>query len=295
MCRTQKCCNTFGEASSIDDVATFIEGRSGISRRAENHGDRQLDLFDPSPPCWGEASAAPSESMMPTDMTDAQLLERFSNASVGNVRAFGEELRLRRPAGWQDAAIKLWDRFRGFGHTQPMVEQQVVLSLAKSVDDHRFVRDLLAAGPIGECIEPDLLRAAAVCRVALPKSIVERGLAARVTDVRRAAVQLAIASDVPSETLLPYLSDPARIVRREAAIALANAGQRVAISSLLLEMRIQPSRAGLEALGFVADEDIMIGLGQIARQHPDWCPIVLEVLESIGHPTAEIVAAGLVG
>lgn len=232
---------------------------------------------------------------MTTDLTDAQLLERFPYASVGEVNALGEEVRLRRPTGWQTAALKLWDRFRGFGQDQPMAEQQVVLSLVQSVDDQGFVRDLLARGPLSECIEPDLLRAAAACRVALPTSIVERGLAARVVDMRRIAVQLAIASGVPSETLLPYLSDPARIVRREAAIALADAGERVAIPSLLLEMRIQPSRAGLEALGFVADEDIVIALGQIARQHPDWCPVVLEVLEMIDHPKAERVAAGLAG
>ena len=114
-------------------------------------------------------------------------------------------------------------------------------------------------------------------------------------DVRCDAVRIAMASNVPTEVLLPYLKDQVGLVRREAAIALAEAGEPVAIPSLLQEMRMRPSRAGLEALVFFVDEDVAIALGQIARQHPDWCSVVLEVLEMIDHPMAQRVAAGLMG
>lgn len=295
MCRRKKCCNTLGHASSIRTFPKCIEGHNDIARRPENHGNRQLDLFDASPPSWGSSSAAHFAPVIPKDMTDEQLLERFPHASVGNVKAFGEEMRLRRPTGWQDAAVKLWDRFRGFGHGQPMPEQQVVLSVAEGPADQAFVRSLLARGPVSECLEPDLLRAAAACRVPLPTTIVERGLAHRMADVRCDAVRIAMASNVPTEVLLPYLKDQVGLVRREAAIALAEAGEPVAIPSLLQEMRMRPSRAGLEALGFFVDEDVVIALGQIARQHPDWCSVVLEVLEMIDHPMAQRVAAGLMG
>ena len=70
-------------------------------------------------------------------------------------------------------------------------------------------------------------------------------------DVRCDAVRIAMASNVPTEVLLPYLKDQVGLVRREAAIALAEAGEPVAIPSLLQEMRMRPSRAGLEALVFL--------------------------------------------
>jgi len=134
-----------------------------------------------------------------------------------------------------------------------------------------------------------------VCRVPLPTTIVVRGLAHRIADVRCDAVQIALASNVPTEMLLPYLKDQIGFVRREAAIALAGAGEAVAKPSLLQEMRMRPSRAGLEALGCFENEDVVIALGQIARQHPDWSSVVLEVLEMIDHPMAQRVAAGLMG
>ena len=273
----------------------MCQGNNDIAMRPENHSNRQLDLFDLSRPSSGSSSAAHIAPIIPKDTTDEQLLELFPHASVGNVKALGEELRLRRPTGWQDAAVKLWDRFRGFGHSQPMPEQQVVLSLAEGPAHQVFFRSLLARGPVSECLEPDLLRAAAACRVPLPTTIVERGLAHRVADVRCDAVRNAMASNVPTEVLLPYLKDHIGFVRRAAAIALAEAGEPVAKASLLQEMRMRPSRSGLEALSSFVDEDVVIALGQIARKHPEWCSVVLELLEMIDHPMAQRVAAGLMG
>jgi len=294
-CRKEKCCNISSHAISVRTLLKCIEGQKDIARRPEDISNRQLELFDLSRPSWGSSSAAHFAPINPKDMTDEQLLERFVHASVGNVKTLGDELRQRRPTGWQDAAVKLWDRFRGFGHGQPMLEQQVVLSLADGPARHAFVRSLLARGLVSECLEPDLLRAAAACRVPLPTTIVVRGLAHRIADVRCDAVQIALASNVPTEMLLPYLKDQIGFVRREAAIALAGAGEAVAKPSLLQEMRMRPSRAGLEALGCFENEDVVIALGQIARQHPDWSSVVLEVLEMIDHPMAQRVAAGLMG
>jgi hypothetical protein len=48
-------------------------------------------------------------------------------------------------------------------------------------------------------------------------------------------------------------------------------------------------------LGFIANEDVVIRLGQIARLHPDWVPTVIGILEDIGGATARKIAAGLIG
>ncbi|MDP3961880.1 MAG: hypothetical protein Q8Q26_17765 [Pseudorhodobacter sp.] len=226
-------------------------------------------------------------------MSDLELLAGFVGATMADVSAIGEEILRRRTEGWSQAALGLWDRFLGFGTAKPMLEQVVVLNLVQHTAAAAVLRDLLRRGQIAECLDPYLLLAAAACRIALPTTTVLRGLSHRHSDVRRAAVQVAIPSDVSIEHLHPYLADPAREVRRATATALAEAGETLARDSLLFEMRVQPDRAGLEALSFVADEDVVIRLGQIARQHPAWCRIIIEVLQTIDHPRAERVAASL--
>jgi hypothetical protein len=59
-------------------------------------------------------------------------------------------------------------------------------------------------------------------------------------------------------------------------------------------VRRQPDRRGLEALSSVANEDVIIRLGQISRQHHAWRGIVIEVLHMIDDPKAEAVAARLI-
>jgi hypothetical protein len=264
-----------------------------MPRRSRDKGDQQPDLFDLAdtlPLAAPDLNATPLD---PASMSDDQLLANFARANLADVEAFGNEVRLRRPSGWQAAALALWERFRGFGATRPMREQLVVLALAESIGDRGFLQDVLARGPMNTCLEPQLLLAAAACGLALPTPIVAGGLTHLNPDIRRASAQLAIRSNVAVEMLVHALRDPARPVRREAAIALADAGEASATASLLLEMRLDPSRAGLEALGFVANEDAVIGLGQIARLHPNWCSTIIEVLETLDHPKAARVVAGL--
>jgi hypothetical protein len=112
-------------------------------------------------------------------------------------------------------------------------------------------------------------------------------------EVRAAAVWVATASKVPVKILHPLLSDTVREVRRAAATVIAEVGDAVAREPLLLEMRLQPDRRGLEALSSVANEDVVIRLGQIARQHRAWREIVTEVLQMIDDPKADIVAKRL--
>jgi hypothetical protein len=84
------------------------------------------------------------------------------------------------------------------------------------------------------------------------------------------------------------------MVRRGTAVALAEAGDVEARDPLLSQMRQQPDLEGLEALGFIANEDVVIRLGQIAGLHPDWVPTIMGILEDIGGSTARKVAAGLI-
>ena len=295
----KKCCNTFAALRGGDILPGVNIRRVGDQLRMPKSGrdrdERQLDLFD-GPSARPDASpVAPVRSIDPTSLSDAELLAGFARAPMAEVEALGEEILRRRPEGWMQAALALWDRFLGFGETKPMLEQVVVLELVERTAETALLRGLLRRGPMAECLDAHFLLAAAACRLALPADVVLRGLSHGRAGVRSAAVRLAILSGVSTEQLHPYLADSAREVRRATATMLAEAGETLARDPLLFEMRVQPDRAGLEALSYVADEDVVIRLGQIARQHPAWCGIVIEVLQTIDHPMAERVAAGLSG
>lgn len=262
----------------------------------------QLDLFAPvpspvEPVDCADSAAVPksviSSPLRPEEMSDACLLAEFRKASVTTVSDLGAELIKRRPLGWQQAALKLWRRFLGFGGDRPTVEQEIVLTMAMATSDRQLVEAILRMGQILPCFEPFLIRAAAASGGTLPKATVEAGLCSENTDVRCAALSLAVASDVSLDDVYPYLTDPVREVRRAAAVALAEAGEEEARDVLLYEIRVRPSRTLLEALSFVANEDVVIRLGQLARQSPEWCEPVIAVLETIDHPTASKVIAGL--
>lgn len=265
----------------------------------------QLDLFAPTQPppesatCTDSeatpkpAAAPPVPPVPPEEMSDACLLAEFPGASVTTVSDLGAELIKRRPLGWQQAALKLWRRFLGFGGDRPTVEQEIVLTMAMATSDRQLVEAILGMGQLLPCFEPFLVQAAAPSGAALPTPMVAAGLSNEQADVRCAALRLAVVSGVALDDIYPYLTDPVREVRRAAAVALAEAGEEDARDVLLYEIRVRPARTLLEALSFVANEDVVIRLGQLARQSPEWREPVIAVLETIDHPKASKVIASL--
>ena len=260
---------------------------------AGNSEPWQLDLVDQPVGNINVAPGALQSSIDPAAMSDEDLLLGLARASLGSVEPIAREILRRRPEGWTDAAAALWERFLGFGTNVPMPEQVAVLGLVRQTAAAPLLIQLLRRAPMADCLDPHLLPAAAACGVSLPQATVLRGLANPQSDIRTAALQVAPASRVPPDKLHPFLSDQVRDVRRTAATVIAEAGDAVAREPLLLEMRLQPDRRGLEALISVANEDVVIRLGQIARQHHAWRGTVIEVLHMIDDPKAAIVAAGL--
>ena len=260
---------------------------------AGNSEPWQLDLFDQPVGNINVAPGALQSSIDPAAMSDEDLLLGLARASLGSVEPIAREILRRRPEGWTDAAAALWERFLGFGTNVPMPEQVAVLGLVRQTAAAPLLIQLLRRAPMADCLDPHLLPAAAACGVSLPQATVLRALAHAQPDIRSAAVRVAPASRIPVDRLHLLLADPVREVRRTAATLIAEAGDVVAREPLVLEMRLQPDRRGLEALISVANEDVVIRLGQIARQHHAWRGTVIEVLHMIDDPKAAIVAAGL--
>jgi len=272
-------------------------GKTARERRlpepARNSDPGQLDLFDQPVGDMNAATGALQPAIDPAAVSDEDLLLGFARASLGSVEPLAREILRRRPEGWTAAAAALWERFLGFGTNVPMPEQVAVLDLVRRTAAAPLLLQLLRRTPMADCLDPYLLPAAATCGVSLPQATVLRGLAHPQSDIRTAAVRGAPASRIPVDRLHPLLSDPVRDVRRTAATVIAEAGDAVAREPLLLEMRLQPDRRGLEALSSVANEDVVIRLGQIARQHQAWRGIIIDVLQMIDDQKAETVAAGL--
>ena len=264
-----------------------------MPKRKHHLDNRQSDLFGPQPSPVVHKSAEPDEPVDPTRLDDQQLLKLLVNCSLTQVEAVSNEVLRRQPSGWTHALLALWDRFRGFDNTSPMIEQKAVLDVIRHSGRGDLLKQIFERGPLNECLDAHLLFAAAACGIRLPTEIVRRGLSHCQQDVRAAAVELALPSKLAPEMLHPLLTDPCRSVRRLTATVLAESSDSTARDLLLLEMKTQPDRAGLEALGFVANEDVVILLGQIARQHPDWFQTIIDVLEGCDHPKAAMVQAGL--
>jgi HEAT repeat protein len=270
-----------------------------MAKGSRRKDDRQLDLFDapvvmpaPSDNVQAPVKVPPID---PAALDDARLVEALAAASLQDVQAIVAQVVARRPLGWEGAALRLWVRYLGFGFQKPMLEQVAVLDLVCQTQSRTLFKEVIARGPIGESLDAELLCAAAACHEPLAQDMVMRGLSHPSAKVRHAAITIAVQSGVESSELLPCLSDASHDVRRTAAIEIASTGDGAARDLLIYEMRQQPDQEGLEALAFVANEDVVIRLGQIARQHPDWTPTVLGVLEAIGGPVATKVAGGLMG
>ena len=202
------------------------------ARRATS--PEQPDLFDVGPSNTaragplGESSEAgktSAEAPDPQRLADADLLSAFAAAPLAHVRALGAEIQRRAPKGWEAAAYALWRRFVGFGVTSPCTEQVVVLELVAAMRARDLLAELIACAPVSPALAEAILRAAGTCRSPIPAEMARLGLASMDVELRAAAARIALMSGVADEDLIPFLSDPARVVRRQAAIALGEAGE----------------------------------------------------------------------
>lgn len=269
-----------------------------MPRRQSDTG--QPDLFDPMPEDRGGENtsgfdvdhlATHHREVAPENLSDAELLSAFAAAKLATVQPLGEAIKRRRPDGWEAAASTLWARFAGFGVTNPCLEQKVVLDLIAHTRASGLLEALIASSPVSDALGEEIVRAAEACRSSVPSDMALAGLSSARAEIRSAAARIGLLSGVEVGDVMQMLSDPAREVRRQAAIALAEIGEEAARGTLLAEMAIRPSRDGLEALSTIGGEDVVVNLGRIARSHPAWAGCIADLLEELDHPKAARVRA----
>lgn len=257
---------------------------------------RQLDLFNaPTVPWCPAPSDDPGrvvlvEPIDPDALDDAGLLEAFHASKLTETERLAAAIVRRRPTGWQDAALHVWDRFVGFGQES---ELRAVLGLVRDLRGRRVLEEILRRGRVPQDLHEDLLRAAAACEHPLPVDMVRSGLRARDGALREAAVRIATPSGVEFVELRPLLADQESAVRDLAAIVLAEVGDPEARRSLFISLKARPSERGLDALALFMDEDAIIQLGQLARAHPQWVGHIRGLIEDSAHPKAASIITTL--
>jgi hypothetical protein len=93
--------------------------------------------------------------------------------------------------------------------------------------------------------------------------------------------------------LLELLGDLHRPVEMAAVCALGRIGRAEARPGLLGLLRVAPCTEAIEAVTRLADDEVVVLLGRIARAQPTLCEAALAALEDIDSPRSAAVLVGI--
>lgn len=255
--------------------------------------DRQLDLFAGdgfAPP----ATPAPSarETPNPAELDEAALAARLAEATGAQAVALAEEASRRRLLAAVPALETLCRRFKGYGLHHPIREQQAACRALAEIGGKpaaeaiaRMLADAVVQGPglLGAALAAARLR----CRIA-PAQLQDwlRHADPRIRAAACGCVRHGHGLEQPLIELLADLNPP---VHRAAACSLGRLGRAEARSALLRLLHTAPAADIVAAIAPVADEECVVLLGRIARADPALRQPVLDALDDIEHPRADIV------
>jgi hypothetical protein len=233
----------------------------------------QLDLFAAagitaaSPPGW-----EPPRRLVPSELDDAALIAAIPNARLAECCNMAVEAVRRGLISAVPAFEALCRRFKGFGLTHTVPEQVAAVKALAALGGReasaalvRILCDDVMQGPgLAEAVH-----AAVSLRAQLP---VERAMAL----LRHAepAVRAQACRCVPPHpsvvaVLVDLLGDLHSTVATAAACALGHFGHREARPILGQLLRQEPTADIIAAVAAIADADLIVQLGRIARTRPD--------------------------
>ena len=76
---------------------------------------------------------------------------------------------------------------------------------------------------------------------------------------------------------------------------MAHRGNPAVRASLLQDLQATPDRAVIQALGVIADDEVVVRLGQLADRDPSFRDVVIDVLETVDSDRALRILARLTG
>jgi hypothetical protein len=253
--------------------------------------DEQFDLFDDVQARAAPVQTRPAErpTIDPTSLDDEELVGDLGDAPmadcVGRVREIGR----RRLGAGIPALEALCRRHAGFGRAHIVPEQAAAIDamIAIGGDDAaaaigRLVGRGLVEGPGLSLV----LAAAARLRAPLPEAVVGHHLRDDDPEIRAAAARCVEGWPRLAPALIELLDDLHGRVQVAAACALGRMRRGEGRSVLLRALQEDPTTEVIDASASVADEEIIVLLGRVAKSRPNLIGVVQDALESIDHPTA---------
>ncbi len=260
--------------------------------------DGQLDMFaaagvrreDPAPipqPQLEQSQAA-------ADLTDAALVSAIPDAGLAACQALADEAARRKLAAAVPALEALCRRFKGFGLQHRIPEQTASLQALAAIggpDAVAAVRRIVAGEVVAGPGQRDAVHAAAALRCILPEPMAAALLLHADPQVRAEACRCAPRTGQIASLLGGLLDDLNPGVATAAAKALGRMGRTEARPWLTRLLRQNPDAELVESVPLVADEECVVLLGRIARQHTGLRDAALAALEAIETPRAAAILA----
>lgn len=260
----------------------------------------QGDLFSGSgfpPPGSAEAGEEiPAAALEALD--DDCLSAVLSGAGLAASLAIVAEIERRKSAAAIPALERLCRRFAGFGRDRIVPEQVAALRALVGIggkEAREAVARLIAAAAVEGPGLTTAVEAAADLGSSLPAEHVV-SLLRRDDPALRAAACRCLGRGSLSEcvaTLGDLLGDLHGGVRAAAACALGRMGRWEGRDVLLALLHRDPSAEVIDAIAQIANEDVIVALGRLARDGGARYATVIAALDDIDHPRATQLAAAL--
>jgi HEAT repeats len=231
-----------------------------------------------------------------TKLSDAGLIESIPSAGLSDCAALTEEAARRGLRAAVPALEALCRRFKGFGLYRGVPEQISALRALAALggpDAAAAVRRLIGAAVVQGPGLGEAVRAAASLCCRLPEDAAMALLRHADAEVRAAACWCVPNTGGVAAVLVELLGDLHRPVEMAAACALGRIGRAEARQGLLRQLRTAPCAEVIEAVTRLADEEVVVLLGRIARAHAALREAALAALEDIDTPRSAAVLAGI--
>ena len=258
---------------------------------------QQLDLFAVDRIGVEPGGGRTEPSLGAAELANAVLIAALADARLATAPGLAAEAATRRLVEAVPALQKLCRRLTGFGAGRVVPEQAAALGALAAIGGEearqtvaRLVADRIVQGPTLAIA----LGAAARLGASLPTPRLTQLLGDADPSVRAGACRCVRAAGPHLGLLTELLDDLHSDVAAAAAIALGRIGRAEARPSLLgLLLRRRPSAEVIEALAPIADQEVIVAFGRVARAMPDLTPHVLDALDQLDDPRAARVALAL--
>lgn len=260
----------------------------------------QGDLFSARGfPAEGDGTRIEKDPAVDWNMLgEERLIADLANANMADGLAIVAEIGRRKASAAIPALERLCQRFAGFGLNRIVPEQAAVLDALVSIGERTAAQAVARLISRGVLQGPGLIkavRAAADLGSSLPSGTLFPLLRHDCTEMRAAACRCIDGRSPPAvaQAVVELLDDLHPDVREAAACALGRMGRKGARELLVLLLRHKPSAEVVGAIPPIADEECIVLLGRLAKEDRGLRPAILDALDAIDHPRADMLAAAL--